>query len=83
MRKTELNPGWYRARFPGGSQDYVRFERIAAPRYEGDAAVVVVTRFQVRGAFEARLRAAEILEPVEPGEKFLRFVALIEEAAAA
>jgi hypothetical protein len=74
MRKTELNPGWYRARFPGGSQDYVRFERIAAPRYEGDAAVVVVTRFQVRGAFEAR--------PVEPGEKFLRFVALIEEAAA-
>jgi hypothetical protein len=80
MRRADIQPGWHRARLSGGGWDTVRVERIAEPRYAGDSAVVVATRFQVRGPFEARFTPAQILERVKPNEKFMRIIAVIEEA---
>lgn len=79
MKINEIPAGkWATVRLQVGT-DNVRIERIDAPRYDGDKARVVVTRFFVGGPRECRFAPRDVLTVFDPSERNLRIAAACEE----
>jgi hypothetical protein len=84
MLSKDIKPGsYYRVRFQrwGGETEYdkyVRIERLADLRYDGDIYVWEGRRFQVRGTFLIRIAARDIIEETFPDEKAQRILRLME-----
>lgn len=70
MKLADIEPGTYvrvRMQKEGGiyPTDTALVERIDTPRYDGDKARVVVTRFLVKGRTECRFAPKDVLDTVD------------------
>lgn len=84
MISSLIKPGsFYRVRlhYFGGTwehDEYVRIERKAEPRYDGDIYIWEGRRFQARGTFIIRIAARDIIQETHPDERAQRILALME-----